>query len=64
MPRSMALFQSQGLTPIAAPMGFTPWHADRWDLWVIPNQSNLSILSVALHEIFGLTWGRMTGDIT
>lgn len=65
MHRAMLLCQSQGLTPIAAPTDFTVfWQDERWEKTFLPNAHNLVYLSIALHEILGIGWGRMTGSLS
>jgi uncharacterized SAM-binding protein YcdF (DUF218 family) len=55
MPRSMALFQDQGLHPIAAPADLTYyWLDERWQKRYIPNAHNLVYTDIALHEYLGL----------
>ena len=58
MPRSMALFQQQGLHPIAAPTDFTFFGSrDSSEKVVIPNAYNLVYFYIAMHEILGRIWG-------
>lgn len=62
MPRAMALCQAQGLHPIAAPTDFTLyWGDERWQKTFIPNAQNMVFLNIALHELMGLAWGRLSG---
>ncbi|WP_133130022.1 YdcF family protein [Legionella yabuuchiae] len=64
MPRSMALFQKQGLTPIAAPTDFTfYWSDERWEKLFFPNPKNFAYLNIAWHEILGRIWANLTGII-
>ena len=57
MPRSMALFEQQGLHPIAAPTDFTFfWNSGNLEKMIIPNSYNLSYFSIAMHEILGRLW--------
>lgn len=62
MPRAMALFQSLGMHPIAAPTQFfTPVRAPLFE-W-IPNANNLSMSDIAIHEYLGMLWANMRGYI-
>ena len=60
MPRAMYLFQSVGLTPIAAPANFeTAGHrASYWRDWM-PSASKLLIVEAAWHEYLGLAWAKL-----
>ncbi|MDI9818088.1 MULTISPECIES: YdcF family protein [unclassified Legionella] len=60
MPRSMALFQAQGMHPIAAPTDYTYyWNDERWAKRYLPNPYNLLYLSIAMHELLGRLWAKM-----
>lgn len=62
MPRAMALFQSHGMHPIAAPTQFfLPLRAPF--IWLIPSANNLTMSDTAIHEYFGILWARMRGYI-
>ncbi|WP_131776828.1 YdcF family protein [Legionella impletisoli] len=64
MPRSMALFQKQGLTPTAAPTDFTfYWSDERWEKLVFPNPQNFAYLNIAWHEILGRIWANLIGIV-
>ncbi|WP_232001742.1 YdcF family protein [Legionella spiritensis] len=64
MPRAMALCRSQGLHPVAAPADFTFfWNDERWGKFYVPNAHNLVYLTIALHELVGQVWGKLTGEI-
>ncbi len=62
MPRAIALFQAQGLHPIAAPsdrlgLGMAP----RWQAWQ-PDPANLNDFTAAWHEILGRAWAGLRGE--
>lgn len=68
MPRAVALFRNQGLDPVAAPVGFVavterderdPHHYSP----IFPSAENLAYTTTAVHEILGLTWAKMRGQI-
>jgi uncharacterized SAM-binding protein YcdF (DUF218 family) len=64
MPRAMALFEKQGLSPIPAPTDYLAFrgaevHPGRF--W--PNAWNLYLTQVAVHEYFGFAYSWMTGQI-
>ncbi|RLA72228.1 MAG: hypothetical protein DRG78_24130 [Epsilonproteobacteria bacterium] len=55
MPRSMRLFKSLGLHPIAAP---TDYHKDETSKYFrAPDINNLYNSQVAIHEYIGMLWG-------
>jgi uncharacterized SAM-binding protein YcdF (DUF218 family) len=63
MPRSICLCQAYGLHPIAAPTDYTLyWHDKLWPIRYLPNAHNLFYLSIAMHELLGKTWAKITGD--
>ncbi|MBK8852970.1 MAG: YdcF family protein [Saprospiraceae bacterium] len=68
MPRSMFLFQKQGLKPIAAPgdhilkTSFMPsvaGNAERSHFWWESGKGNFEKFSLAMHEYIGLVWARL-----
>lgn len=64
MPRSMALFRHQGLSPIAAPIGHrvVPNPGKKW--WTIfPNAGSLRVAQRAIYEYLGLGWAMLRGQI-
>lgn len=64
LPRAMALCRSQGLHPIAAPADKTLyWQDERWEKRYLPNPQNMVYLSIALHELLGMAWASLSGDI-
>lgn len=62
MPRAMALFENQGMHPIAAPTQFISYRNNTL-LWYIPNANSLVVSDIALHEYLGLLWARLRGYI-
>ena len=61
MPRAMALFNKEGLYPIAAPTnelrkGYSKFLS-------IPNGNNLKQTEIALHEYIGLLWSKLRNQI-
>ncbi|KTD33774.1 YdcF family protein [Legionella israelensis] len=64
MPRAMALCRKQGLHPIAAPTDHTfYWNDERWQKTWIPDAHNIVYFNIALHELLGMLWGKLTGQI-
>jgi len=61
MPRSMALFEHQGLHPIAAPCDYTPflYEKKRSLKRLIPNIGNIEHFNAAWHEYLGLLWAKV-----
>jgi len=68
MPRALGLFRKQGLDPVAAPVHFMavterderdPHHYSP----IFPSAENLARTTTAVHELLGLTWARMRGQI-
>lgn len=62
MPRAMALFEAQGLHPIAAPAQYLAKSHTMLMDW-IPNAVNLLHADIALHEYIGMTWAFLKGQI-
>lgn len=60
MPRSMALFSHQGLHPIAAPANYPYTAVNYWYQHIVPNPYNFVLMNVALHELIGQAWERLT----
>ncbi|MCD4756920.1 MAG: YdcF family protein [Arcobacteraceae bacterium] len=61
MPRAMALFQKEGLHPIAAPANYNSY--SNIDIFSIPNGGNLQKTEIAWHEYLGILWGKLRGQI-
>jgi uncharacterized SAM-binding protein YcdF (DUF218 family) len=56
MPRSMMLFKSLGLNPIAAPTNF---YKDKFDGFLkAPSIENFQNSKVAMHEYWGILWSK------
>jgi uncharacterized SAM-binding protein YcdF (DUF218 family) len=61
MPRSMALFEHQGLHPIAAPCDYTGFQYEN-QLFLkklLPNTGNLVSFNAAWHEYLGSLWAKL-----
>jgi len=59
MPRSMMLFKSLGLNPIAAP---TAYYKSEFDGWLkVPNTTSFKISTIAMHEYIGIVWAKTRG---
>lgn len=68
MPRADALFRKQELKPVAAPVDFiSVTERDARDAHhyspVFPSAANLLRTTAAMHELLGLTWAKMRGQI-
>ena len=61
MPRSMALFEHQGLHPIAAPCDYTGFQYEkkRSLTRLLPNVGNIQHFNAAWHEYLGLLWAKV-----
>lgn len=64
MPRSMALFQKMGMSPIPGPAGATsrvkmPFSHQN----IFPSVNALNSTTEAIHEYLGLLWGKLKGQI-
>lgn len=61
MPRSMALFEHQGLHPIAAPCDYTGFQYEKKrDLRrLVPHVGNIQHFNAAWHEYLGLLWAKV-----
>lgn len=67
-PRALALFQARGFEPIPAPVDFSGWPGGElgdngYRPTLMPGASNVFQTSTALHEIYGLAWARISGQI-
>lgn len=61
MSRSMSMCEAQGLKPIAAPTDYTYyWNDERWPKTYLPNPHNLFYWTVAMHELLGRAWAKLT----
>jgi uncharacterized SAM-binding protein YcdF (DUF218 family) len=64
LPRAMAMFQKQGLAPVAAPVGHLVRQSQYWSPDnFFPNSGSLYRMEIALHEYLGLAWARLRGVI-
>ncbi len=61
MPRAIALFQKEGLNPIAAPSDFKIQTKSK--LLSLPSGGNLQKTEIAWHEYLGILWGKLRGQI-
>ncbi|MBL6970382.1 MAG: YdcF family protein [Campylobacterales bacterium] len=61
MPRAMALFQKEGLEPIAAPTDFQIKDSNK--ALSVPQGNNLKKTEQAWHEYLGLLWSKLRGQI-
>jgi uncharacterized SAM-binding protein YcdF (DUF218 family) len=61
MPRSMRLFEQQGLHPIAAPCNYLFIPSETKQSWLnyLPSAANLLRFNVAWHEYLGMFWKRL-----
>ncbi len=64
MPRSMALFQKQGLHPVPCPVGHLVKQPQAWSPdQFFPNSGGLRKVEAAAHEYLGLAWAWARGSI-
>lgn len=64
MPRSMALFHKQGLTPVAAPVGHRVRPSSQYQWWgMFPKASSLHLAERAFYEYLGLAWSALRGQV-
>lgn len=59
MPRSMILFKSLGLNPIAAPTNF--YKEEFKGYFKFPNIESFNKSQVAMHEYLGILWAKLRG---
>jgi len=61
MPRSMALFEHQGLHPIAAPCDYTGFQYEKKTFLknLIPSLGNVASFNAAWHEYLGSLWAKI-----
>lgn len=62
MPRAMALFQAQGMQPIAAPTQFLARNNQFSMMRYFPNANAIMRMDIVLHEYAGLWWARWRGE--
>lgn len=63
MPRSMAMFEKQGLTPFPAPTGHTVKKSRLGDPGIyFPSAGNLGKSENAFYEILGTLWAKIRGQ--
>ncbi|NRA14887.1 MAG: envelope biogenesis factor ElyC [Oceanospirillaceae bacterium] len=63
MPRAMALFQKQGLMPVAAPANYLVKNSPGQSPSVKFDAANLAKSESAIHEYLGLAWAKLRGQI-
>ena len=64
MPRSMALFEKQGMKPIPAPTGYGVKQRQRPRPGMFfPGASALRKAEIAFHEYLGMAWAKMRSQI-
>lgn len=64
MPRSIAIFQKQGMQPIPAPAGHRVKNKQTIDPFMFfPDSGGIEKMEVAVHEYLGLVWAKLTGLI-
>lgn len=56
MPRSVYIFQKEGIRVIPAPMGYQVYDHHYTLLSVLPDMHALAATSIAIHELIGLLW--------
>lgn len=61
MPRAIALFQQQGMQPIAAPTQLLIKKKGYGLKQYLPNSTYLVYSDIAIHEYLGMLWGRISG---
>jgi uncharacterized SAM-binding protein YcdF (DUF218 family) len=64
MPRSMALFQKQGMHPIPAPSGHRVKNRNEVDPFMFfPDSGGIEKMEFAVHEYLGMLWAKLRGRI-
>ena len=64
IPRSMALFEKNGMHPIPAPAGHLVKNNGTIDPFMFfPDSSRIEKMEFAVHEYLGLIWAKLTGMI-
>ena len=62
MPRSMALFQKQGMRPIPAPSGHRVKNRNEIDPFMFfPDSGRIGKMESAVHEYLGMLWAKLRG---
>jgi len=57
IPRSMALFKSLGLKPIAAPTAF--YKGSFKGFFRLPTMGSFQVSQIAMHEYWGILWSKL-----
>jgi len=64
MPRSMALFQKEGMQPIPAPAGHRVKHKKTLDpSMFFPDSGRIEKMEFAVHEYLGMLWAKLRGRL-
>lgn len=65
MPRSMALFERQGMRPLAAPADYMVRKGDAGlsPGMFFPGAGSIAMAGIAVHEWVGLAWAKLRGRI-
>jgi uncharacterized SAM-binding protein YcdF (DUF218 family) len=64
MPRSMALFQKQGMHPIPAPSGYRVKSRKEVNPFMFfPDSGGIEKMEFAVHEYLGMLWAKLRGRI-
>ena len=64
MPRSMALFQKQGMHPIPSPSGYRVKNRNEVDPFMFfPDSGGIGKMELAVHEYLGMLWAKLRGRI-
>ncbi len=62
MPRAIAAYKAQGMSPIPAPTHYFTGDHYALPTHLTPRADNLYVASAAWHEYLGLLWGRLIGS--
>lgn len=64
MPRSMALFRGQGMTPVPAPTNYQSTSCPEGTLArLVPDPRGFERATCAVHEYLGMAWSKLRGRI-
>jgi len=64
MPRSMALFEKQGLSPVPAPTAYLYRRSRQFDARILlPGEDTLGQTKAVFHEYLGLAWAWLNGRV-